>query len=86
MPIKSVKMRINDQLWIECSNVKGPLYIAKWNASMYEHGIHHIHVKAIDELDREKEVVQPFALDGTRLSFRILPRFILMSDATTIVS
>lgn len=35
---------------------------------------------------REATVVQPFALDGSRLSFRVLPRLILMSNVSNIVS
>lgn len=43
-------------------------------------------VRVVDMDDRETVVSQPFALDGTHLSFRFLPRLILMSNISSIVS
>ncbi|XP_015586433.1 transmembrane protein 62 [Cephus cinctus] len=83
-PIKSVKVQINDEEWLNCNYIKGPLYTAKWNPLNYLNGIHHITVHVVDEDDRELVTSQPFSLDGTRLSFRVLPRLILMSNASHI--
>ncbi|KAK0095811.1 hypothetical protein PV326_007317 [Microctonus aethiopoides] len=84
VPITSVDAQINDETWIKCVHIKGPLYVAKWDTSSYQTGIHYIRVKAIDLNNNQKMTTQPFALDGSRLSFGVLPRIILMSDATTI--
>lgn len=43
-------------------------------------------IRVVDKEGREKTVTQPFSLDGTRLSFGVLPRLILMSNASHIVS
>lgn len=80
-----MSIKINENSWIDCHHIDGPLYVAKWNTSLYRKGIHHIYAKVIDDYNRIKETVQPFSLDGTRLSFRVFPRFILMSDASSIV-
>jgi hypothetical protein len=42
--IKSVEVRINDENWIQCTRIKGPLYVVEWNPSIYKTGIHHIQV------------------------------------------
>lgn len=64
----------------------GPLFVSKWNAENYKKGLHHIHVEVEDEDGRIQTISQPFSLDGTRLSFDLLPRFILMSNASQVVS
>ncbi|XP_043665127.1 transmembrane protein 62-like isoform X1 [Vespula pensylvanica] len=84
VPIKSVEVQLNNKSWLQCKYIKGPLYAVKWNASEYSNGIHHIQVRVIDEKGREKIIVQPFSLDGTRLSFGFLPRLILMSNVSRI--
>lgn len=45
-----------------------------------------LQVRVIDEKGREKVIMQPFSLDGSRLSFGFLPRLILMSNVSRIVS
>lgn len=40
----------------------------------------------MDTDGRKAMVTQPFSLDGSRLSFRVLPRIILMSNVSSIVS
>ncbi|XP_066592487.1 transmembrane protein 62-like isoform X2 [Prorops nasuta] len=82
--IKSVKAQLNNNGWIECKHIKGPLYVVPWNSSLYLTGIHTISVQVIDDGSRSKVISQPFSLDGTRLSFRVLPRFLLMSNAVTV--
>ncbi|XP_076303117.1 transmembrane protein 62 [Lasioglossum baleicum] len=83
-PIKSVEVQLDDGAWFECEHVKGPLYTSKWNTTKFLDGIHTIRVRAVDSDGRETIVLQPFALDGSRLSFRILPRLILMSNVSNI--
>ncbi|XP_011313313.1 transmembrane protein 62 [Fopius arisanus] len=84
VPIKAVSVRIDDEKWVQCRKVEGSLYVATWNASRYLKGIHSIKTRVVDELNRKKEVAQMFALDGSRMSFKLLPRFLLMSDASKI--
>ena len=45
-----------------------------------------LQVEVEDELGRSKSVLQPFSLDGTRLSFSLLPRIALMINASVVVS
>ncbi|XP_046474147.1 transmembrane protein 62 [Neodiprion pinetum] len=78
--LKSVEVQIDNGRWLECRQVKGPLYSVKWNPKEYKSGLHHIQVRVVDNDGREKLTSQPFSLDGTRLSFRILPRMLLMSN------
>ncbi|XP_043522394.1 transmembrane protein 62-like isoform X4 [Frieseomelitta varia] len=82
--IKSVEIQLDAEPWSECEHIKGPLYVLRWNTTNYKEGVHTIRVKVIDIDGRETTVVQPFALDRSRLSFRILPRIILMSNVSNI--
>ncbi|XP_011498584.1 PREDICTED: transmembrane protein 62-like [Ceratosolen solmsi marchali] len=82
--IKSVKVRINDKNWITCVRIKGPLYVAKWNPLNYSTGIHYIQLQVTDIDGRMKIVTQAFSLDGSRLSFGILSRIVLMSNVSRI--
>ncbi|XP_003484897.1 transmembrane protein 62 [Bombus impatiens] len=82
--IKIVEVQLDDEPWSECEHVKGPLYVLRWNTTDYRKGIHTIRVRVSDMDEREATVVQPFALDGSRLSFRVLPRLILMSNVSNI--
>ncbi|XP_043259498.1 transmembrane protein 62-like [Colletes gigas] len=84
VPIKDVQVQLDDVAWLECKHVKGPLYTSIWNTTKYRDGIHTIRVRVVDIDGREKILFQPFALDGSRLSFSILPRIILMSNASNI--
>ncbi|XP_076179438.1 transmembrane protein 62 isoform X1 [Ptiloglossa arizonensis] len=83
-PIKNVEVQLDDDIWFKCEHVKGPLYTSKWNTTEYKNGIHTIRIRVADIDGREKILFQPFALDGSRLSFHILPRIILMSNVSNI--
>jgi len=109
-PIETVRVKINIEDWIEGHNIKGPLFVAKWNPQKYSSGLHQITVRSdwtdtlldIESLDfnenlclkvyardrngRASEIDQHFALDGSRMHFRLLPRMALMMDATYVVS
>ncbi|XP_020279068.1 transmembrane protein 62-like isoform X2 [Pseudomyrmex gracilis] len=79
VPIKSVEIQFDNQCdWLQCDHVKGPLYVLPWNSTEYTEGIHHITARVIDMKNREKIVSHDFSLDGSFLSFRILPKLILM--------
>ncbi|KAG7203784.1 hypothetical protein KM043_013805 [Ampulex compressa] len=83
-PLEVVEVQLDNNDWIECQHIRGPLYVAKWNTTKYLNGIHNIQVRATDKEGREKLISQPFSLDGTRMSFRILPRLLLMSNVSNI--
>lgn len=51
--IRSVHMQINYGPWKKCRHVKGPLYVAKWNATKYSTGLHYIQV-SICSFDSDK--------------------------------
>lgn len=79
-----VKVRIDKGEWEECNHLEAPLFTHPWQPEKYRHGLHHIEVYATDLDGRNKVVSQPFSLDGTRLSFGFMPRFILMCDINTL--
>lgn len=66
-------------------HVSGPLYVVKWNPKKYLSGLHVMDLYVRDSHGRETTYTQSFALDGTRLSFNILSRIALMTDASTVV-
>ncbi|KAF2894815.1 hypothetical protein ILUMI_11361 [Ignelater luminosus] len=82
--IESVKIKIDDENWLECRKMKDSLYVARWDPSNYLKGIHTIQVYVRDVEGREKYIAQPFSLDGTRLSFGMLARIALMTNASTV--
>lgn len=43
-------------------------------------------VEVKDEAGRMKVLEQPFSLDGTRMSYQIMARILLMTNATAVVS
>ncbi|CAH0560338.1 unnamed protein product [Brassicogethes aeneus] len=80
--ITSVKVRVNRGAWIECANKKGPLYVVEWNPLEYNVGIHNIEAEVRDVNGRKTIESQPFAIDGSRLSFSFLPKMTLMTNAS----
>lgn len=84
--IEFVKVRVNGKKWIECDHMDGPLYVLKWNPKKYLYGLHTIDVYVRDSNGREYLNSQPFIMDDTRLSFDLLSRIALMTDASTVVS
>ncbi|PNF33569.1 hypothetical protein B7P43_G16995 [Cryptotermes secundus] len=83
-PIESVQVKVDDSIWQNCTHILGPLYVHPWNPNLYARGIHEIHVLIKDEAGREKLTTQPFSLDGSRMSFRLLPRLALMSNISLV--
>ncbi|XP_017772188.1 PREDICTED: transmembrane protein 62-like isoform X2 [Nicrophorus vespilloides] len=82
--ITKVQVNIDETGWHACIHKNGPLYVLEWDPSIYRRGLHHIKVFVKDELNREKTISQPFSLDGTRLSFELLPRIALMGNVSII--
>lgn len=56
----------------------------KWNAETYKRGVHNLEVLITDSKGRYRLVEQPFSLDGSRVTFDLLARMVLMSDASMI--
>lgn len=81
--IVKVRVKLNEDVWKTCQHVKGPLYVIQWDPAYYQFGIHHISVYVIDAAGREYRSTQPFSLDGTKLSFSVLPRLVLMTNIST---
>nr|CAD7264147.1 unnamed protein product [Timema shepardi] len=80
--IVDVQVKVDEEGWRPCTEVKGPLYVAMWEPNKYAQGLHYIHVHVEDGDGRVKTITQPFSLDDTRLGFHLLPRFVLMSNIT----
>lgn len=81
--IQEVKVQINSEGWVECQHVEGPLYVAPWEPKKYNTGLHIIKVYVSESEGGRKIHSQPFSLDGTRLSFGLLPRLVLMTNASS---
>lgn len=82
--IKVVRMRINQEAWTDLKHVKGPLYVTTWDPEKYIQGLHYIEIYAKDSDGRENTEKVPFSLDGSKLSFGLLPRIALMSNLSCI--
>ncbi|XP_064489552.1 transmembrane protein 62-like [Ornithodoros turicata] len=64
--------------WITLRRVdNSSLWVAPWQPELYEHGLHNIVVRASHN-SGFKEQTQPFSIDGSRPSFPLGARFILM--------
>ncbi|XP_060530687.1 transmembrane protein 62-like isoform X2 [Cylas formicarius] len=82
--IRTVRVRVDHEPWTDCKHIKGPLYVVSWDPQRYSSGLHQIELFVKDIDGRELYKSQPFSLDGTRLSFGVLPRIALMSNASDI--
>ncbi|CAH0714521.1 unnamed protein product, partial [Brenthis ino] len=79
--INNVKISFDKISWLNCKNKDGPLYTCYWLPHLFESGLHILHVVVTDEIGREAVLEHPFSLDGTKLSFEVIPRIVLMLDA-----
>lgn len=82
--ISMVKLRLDNEDWQFCNHVKGPLYIKPWNPILYDNGFHLIEVYVKDIDGRETTIKQKFSIDGTRMTFKVLPQILLMNSASNI--
>ncbi|KAG8035777.1 hypothetical protein G9C98_001433 [Cotesia typhae] len=48
-PIEKVEIKINDEPWINCNHIEGPLYTVKWNPALYNSGIQIICARVEDK-------------------------------------
>lgn len=81
--IESVEIQIDDEAWVVCRHVEGPLYVAPWSPKNYKIGLHTIKGYVRDVDGRTKFHTQPFSLEGRKLSFELLPKLVLMTNAST---
>ncbi|XP_071559664.1 transmembrane protein 62 [Temnothorax nylanderi] len=84
VPLKSVKIQLDNGDWQKCDHVRGPLYVLPWNSTRYKEGIHQITVHVVDDEDRRKIVWHSFSLDGSWLSTSVLPKLLLMVNIVCI--
>ncbi|KAK3909132.1 Transmembrane protein 62 [Frankliniella fusca] len=82
--IQLVQVQFNDGQWLNATHEKDALYTVAWTPKSFASGIHYMHVKAVDVTGRHRIITHPFSIDGTRLSFNFLPRFVLMSSISTV--
>ncbi|XP_011175692.1 transmembrane protein 62 [Solenopsis invicta] len=85
VPINTVEIQLDGDVWQKCNHVDGPLYVLPWNATRYKEGIHQITVRVIDNEDRKKIVSHSFSLDGSWLSTSIFPKLLLMVNIVDIL-
>jgi Icc-related predicted phosphoesterase len=83
-PITQCKIRIDDGEWEKCEKQTENFFTVPWVPSRYLKGKHNIELLVGDADGRIFNHDQLFALDGTRVNFDFLAKFILMSDVTTI--
>lgn len=83
--INNVKISFDKISWVNCKHKDGPLYTCHWLPHLFESGLHTLYVVVSDEIAREVVLEHPFSLDGSKLSFEVMPRVFLMMDAGVVV-
>lgn len=78
------EISIDDGDWQKCEKRTENFFVVPWNPSEYQKGKHEIKIHIKDANGEIFENSQFFALDGSRISFDFLAKFILMSDLTTL--
>lgn len=78
------KIKIDDEEWKKCEKRSENFFVVPWSPQKYSHGKHQIDLHVEDGDGRVFTNQQQFALDGTKMQFDFLARFILMGDLTTI--
>lgn len=82
--IVECKIRFNDGDWEKCDKKNENFFTVPWNPARYLHGKHKMEILVGDADGRIFNRKQSFALDGSRVQFDFLARFVLMSDITTV--
>ncbi|KAA0194483.1 hypothetical protein HAZT_HAZT001520 [Hyalella azteca] len=83
--IRRLSVRIDEAgAWVQLSHVKGPLYSARWQPALYTAGLHTLEVAAEDGDGRRVVHQQPFSMDGSKPSFRLLPSILLTSNISAV--
>lgn len=44
-PLETVRIKLDNDDWVECHGIEGPLYVAGWNSQKYALGVHQIYVR-----------------------------------------
>ncbi|XP_047002995.1 transmembrane protein 62-like [Schistocerca americana] len=83
-PLEKVQVTLDKEIWQDCVHIEGPLFVANWSPDKFNSGIYEITVFVRDTEGREKVITQPFSLDGSRISFRLLPRIALMCNVSVV--
>ncbi|XP_070578305.1 transmembrane protein 62-like [Ptychodera flava] len=78
--MRSAKVFIDDKPLGEAEHVKGPLYVLKWNPSLYLNGLHRISIQTQDVMGHKSSQSQLFSLDGSRPNQSLVSSVILMTD------
>lgn len=82
--VTDCKVRINDENWKKCNKKTDNFFTVPWHPGRYSHGKHRIELIVGDASGRIFQHQQVLSLDGTRIQFDFLARFVLMSDITTV--
>lgn len=82
--IKSCKIRLNDEGWVDCDRKSVNLFTIPWLSVKYMHGKHRLDVIVTDTQGRTATIERTFSLDGSRNNFDLIARFILMNDLLTV--
>lgn len=82
--ITTCRIKFNDGDWMKCTRKTESFFVVPWNPSSFSKGKHRIELFIGDAAGRVTLKEQFFALDGTRVKFDFLARFVLMSDITTV--
>uniref|UniRef100_A0A672PWM7 Transmembrane protein 62 n=1 Tax=Sinocyclocheilus grahami TaxID=75366 RepID=A0A672PWM7_SINGR len=80
-PITAVHVNVDGVSLGKAFNAGGPLYVLKWDPTLYNTGLHTIRVKVEDSAGRSKVQEQQFTLEeGLTPSFGFMQSFILLTD------
>lgn len=79
------KARVDNSDFQPCEQKTDNLFVVKWNPIPYQSDLHSVEVIVEDEFGQKESIVQYFSFDDSSKSpkFRVLARFILMSDFCT---
>lgn len=84
--IDSCMVRIDVGPWLNCvpADDLTQLFVAAWTPNDYAHGLHQLEVRVSDASGRQQSVQHTFSIDGTRTSFPLLARLVLMCDVSVV--
>lgn len=82
--ISQCKIRIDDGEWEHCEKKTENFFVVHWDPSKYFFGKHKMYLLVGDDDGRIFTQEQIFALDGSRMQFDLLAKFVLMSDIATV--
>lgn len=82
--ITECQVKIDAGSWKDCKRASRELFVVPWEPSQYKRGLHKLFVYVLDEDGRSRVVEQQFTLDGSRLRFDFLARFVLMYDTNKV--